>query len=169
MTKTKKIMIGSSILLILLVIGSVGFVQARGPFGHPSRGFGPPCMGRHGSGFHGPDFAGYMSWRMDQKAEALNLTELQKEKYEAWKNDMESHFIQGMEKRQQWMERFHEEINGPTPDVPMLIDSVKTKLTELSDFANQNLDLLAEFWNTLNDDQKSEIIEDIRERVDCKQ
>ncbi len=167
MKTRNKILIGSGVIFLIMLIAGYGFVSARGPWCDSGRGFYPRFhnKGFH-SGFHGKDMADFMLWRMDKKAEELNLTDIQKVKYEELKNNLKTHLSEGLSDHQRFIEGFHTEMAKEDPNVVLLAESIKAKINEMSGFMNENLDLLVEFFETLDDTQKRMIIDEIKERME---
>lgn len=149
---------------VVLVAGGRGLVAAGGPWS----GAGFPFHGRCGSSHfkaHGPEMVEFVLWRMDREAAALNLSDLQQQKYEDWKGSIKDHMSQGAASHHQWMIGLQNELNQPEPDVPMLLDTIKTKLNDMAGFANQNLDLFEALWESLDSDQRQILIGHIREKA----
>ncbi|MBN1848068.1 MAG: Spy/CpxP family protein refolding chaperone [Deltaproteobacteria bacterium] len=170
MKTRNKIFIGSGVVLLIMLIAGYGMVSASGPWGDPGRGFSPRF---HERGFHSKfpnkDISDFILWRMDKKAEDLNLTEAQKAKYEEIKENMKTQFSEGMGDRQRLMEQFHEEMDKENPDVRYMVQTIKAKLNEMSGFANKNLDLLVDFYESLDSTQKRMIMDEIRDRMEYHQ
>lgn len=170
MKTRNKIFIGSGILIFVLVFTGIGLVSAYGPWGGP---WGGPCGSFsprfHSRGFHsGPhhqDMADFIIWKMDKKARELNLTATQKAKYEAIKGNLKGHLFEFHNEHQKMKDQFHKEISKENPDVKLLVESTKTKLNELSGFMNKNLDLLLDFYTSLDNRQKAMINDEIKERM----
>ena len=167
MKTRNKIFIGSGVVLLIMLIAGYGFVSACGPWSDSGRGFHPRF---HDRGFHSrfshKDISDFIIWRMDKKAEELNLTDAQKVKYEELKGNLKSHFTEGMGEHERLMEQFHEELNKDNPNVTFLIESIKTKINEMSGFANENLDLLLDFYESLDAAQQRMIMDEIRDRME---
>ena len=158
-TSKKTYIIGGSVLLILLFTG-FGLVAALEPWGgfHPGRGF------HHG--FDHKDIAEFLLWRMDKRMKALNLSEEQQEKYNQIRSNIEKHLTEGIEDRKTMMDTFHTEMSKENPDMSLLAGMVKTKIDEVSKFLEENLDQFVGFYESLNDAQKNEILNGIRERME---
>jgi hypothetical protein len=156
----KTYMIGGSVLLILLFTG-FGLVAALEPWGgfHPRRGF------HHG--FDHKDIAEFLLWRMDKKMKALNLSEEQQEKYNQIRSNIEKQLTEGMDDRKMMMDTFQREMSRENPDVRLLAGMVKTKIDEVSGMMNENLDLVVGFYESLNEAQKNEVLNAIRERMEA--
>lgn len=165
MKTRNKVLIGSGIALFLTLIIGFGLV-AGSSWGNPGGKFPCPFPGR---GFHSPalqkDMAEFIVWRMDKLARNLNLNGAQKTKYEELKNSISARLSTGFEERRQLRARFLEEMNKENPDVRGLADSLKTRINDFSGFLSSNLDLLAEFYDSLNVDQKRLLNTEIRERI----
>jgi hypothetical protein len=165
MRTRNKVFIGSGIFLLFTLIVGYGLVIGS-PWGDPGGKFGPPFAGRgFHSGFHQKEVAEFIFWRMDKTAQKLNLTAGQKVKYEELKSNIASRMSTGFEERRQLRARFLEEMNKENPDVQGLAESVKTRINDFSGFLSKNLDLIADFYDSLNVDQKRLLNTEIRERM----
>ena len=158
-TSKKTYIIGGSVLLILLFTG-FGIVAALEPWGvfHPGRGF------HHG--YDHKDIVEFILWRMDKRMKALNLSEEQQEKYNRIRSNIEKHLTEGMDDRKVMIDTFHTEMDKENPDVRLLAGMIKTKIDEVADLMGQNLDRVVEFYESLNDAQKTEVLNAIRERME---
>jgi Spy/CpxP family protein refolding chaperone len=166
MKTRNKVFIGSGILFLVLVVSGYGLLSAYGPWGSLCRDFPHRFHGRgfHSGAFH-KDMAEFILWKMDKKAKELNLTASQKAKYEAIRENFKVHFTEFQTEHQKMKDQFHKEISKEEPDIKLLVGSAKTKINELSGFMNKNLDLLLDFYNSLDNQQKSMINKEIRERM----
>ena len=165
MRTRNKVFIGSGIFLLFTLIVGYGLVIGS-PWGDQGGKFGPPFAGRgFHSGFHQKEIAEFILWRMDKTAQKLNLTAEQKTRYEELKNNITSRMSTGFEERRQLRARFLEEMTKENPDVQGLVGSFKTRINDFSGFLSKNLDLLADFYDALNVDQKRLLNTEIRERM----
>lgn len=166
MKTRNKVLVGSGIVLLLLVFAGFGLVSACGPLGDSCGGHYPRL---HGRGFfpggHSKDMADFILWRMDKKAKELNLTSVQKEKYEAMKENLRTHLAEGWSDRQRLKEQFKKEMSKEDPNVRNLMEPLKAKTKEMAGFVNTTLDLLVDFYDTLDNHQKRLIRDEIRERM----
>jgi hypothetical protein len=166
MKTRNKVFIGSGVLFLILLIAGYGLVSAYGPWGGPCGDF-PHRF--HGRGFHSAahhkDMAEFILWKMDKKAKELNLTSTQKTKYEALKENLKLHFTEFQTEHQKMKDQFHQEITKENPDIKMLLESAKVKVNEISGFMNKNLDLLQDFYASLDNQQKAMINKEIKERM----
>ena len=159
-TSKKTYIIGGSVLLIMLFTG-FGLVAALEPWGgfHSGRGF------HHG--FDHKDIAEFVLWRMDKKMKALNLSEEQQEKYNQIRSNIEKQLTEGMDDRKMMMDTFQREMSQEDPDVRRLAEMVKTKIDEVSGLMNENLELAVGFYESLNETQRNEVLNAIRERMEA--
>jgi Spy/CpxP family protein refolding chaperone len=158
--------IGGIVLLIMLLMG-YGLFATCGPWGGSRCGFHPRFHGRgFHPGFNSKDFGEFILWRMDKKVVELDLTDAQKEKYEAIKGNIQRQLEEGRADRKRIIEKFHAEINKEDPDVKALAETLKKKIEGISGFMEENLDLFVEFYEALDDAQKDRVIDAIRERME---
>jgi hypothetical protein len=157
MGKRKKYFVVGSIALLIVLFTGFGLVAARGPCSGFHRGFRP--------GFHHKDVPEFVLWRLDKGVEELNLSEVQKDKYEEMKGRLETRFKEHREDRKGFMEELQTAMNKEDPDVKGLCESLKTRMKRLSGFMEGNLDLFVEFYETLDKGQKEKIIAAARERM----
>jgi len=167
MKTRNKVFIGSGVVLLIILLTGFGLFAAWGPWGGPCRGFHPGFHGRgvH-SGFGGKDFLEFALWRMDRRVKALGLSDVQEEKYDEIRARIENHLTEGLDDRKNMIEKFHTEMNKDNPDIAALAESVKKKIKVISKFMEENVDLFVEFYNTLDDDQKRQVIEAVRDRME---
>ena len=166
MKTRNKVFIGSGILFFVLVFTGIGLVSAYGPWMGSCGGFSPRFHSRgFHSGAHHQDMADFILWKMDKKAKELNLTASQKAKYEALRENLKTHFTGFHADHQKMKDQFHRELSKENPDVKLMIETAKTKLNEMSGFMNKNLDLLLDFYASLDNRQKEMINKEIRERM----
>jgi hypothetical protein len=166
MKTRNKIFIGSGIVLSLMLLAGYGVVSAYGPWCD----FGGRFPGR----FHnramdwGPrqkDVSEFILWRMDKKAQELNLTEAQKAKYEVLKDTIVSHLSEGFEERRAFKAQVQAELTKENPDLSGVIQALKLRISEFSSVLDKNLDLLADFCDSLDTFQKQKINREIKERM----
>lgn len=170
MKTRNKVFIGSGIGLLLLLLAGIGLVSAYGPWGDSCPNFGPRFRDRgFFPGGHSKDRADFILWRMDKKAKELNLTSAQKAKYEVLKGNIMAHFSEHQQDHKKMKDRFRTEMGKDDPNMKHLSESLKTKVKEMSGFVNKNLDLLVEFYESLDSNQKRLINDEIRERMKIHQ
>jgi len=158
MKTRNKVFIGSGVVVLILLLTGFGLVTACGPWGDSGRGF-------H-SGFQGKDMSEFVLWRLEKKVAGLDLSDDQNEKYEVIKAKIKTRLSEGMDERKRMMEEFHAEMDKGTPDIAGLAESVKKKIKDVSGFLEENLDLFVEFYNSLDEGQKQQVIDSIRDGMD---
>jgi len=170
MKTRNKVLIGGGIVFFFLVLGGYGLVSAHGPWSGPCGGFsaGFPGRGFQSEAFR-KDMAEFIFWKMDKKAQAMNLTTHQKAKYETFRENMKSDFTEFQTGRQKMKDRFRKELSKETPDIPMVLESAKVKVQEMSKGMNKNLDLFLDFYNSLDNGQKAMVSEEIKKRMKVHQ
>ncbi|MBW1806508.1 MAG: hypothetical protein JRJ06_09185 [Deltaproteobacteria bacterium] len=167
MKTRNKVFIGSGVVVLILLLTGFGLVAAYGPWCDSGRGFRPGFHGRgFQSGFHGKDMSEFVLWRLDKKVEELDLSDGQNENYEAIKAKIKTRLSEGMDERKRMMEEFHAEMDRDNPDIAGLAESFKEKIKDVSGFVEENLDLFVAFYNSLDDGQKQQVIDSIRDRMD---
>ena len=157
MGKRKKYFIVGSIVLLIMLFTGFGLVAARGPYRGFHGGFHP--------GLHHKDVSEFILWRLDKGVEGLNLSELQKGKYEEMKRKLEGRFKEHREDRKRWMEELQTAMNKEDPDVKVLSESIKKRMERFSDFMEGNLDLFVEFYENLDQEQKDRIMATVRKKM----
>ena len=164
-SRKKYFIIGAAILLIALLAG-VSFIAACGPPGFCD--MGPHRMfcgeGSHPR-FFGKDFSEFILARIDSRVEDLDLSETQMEEYGEIRQRVKGKFVFAMEKRREFFRELRDEVNEDNPDMNALADRIKLHLGKMEDFMSGNLDLLMEFYNILDEDQKARVIEKMREKM----
>jgi hypothetical protein len=166
MKTRSKVFIGSGIVLFLMLLAGYGLVSAYRPWSD----FCGEFPGRfHGRGMHSglrqQEISEFILWRMDQKAQELNLTKTQKAKYEALKTNIKSQMSGGFGGRQQLKQQIQTELNRENPDLKGLTETLKLRINGFSSGLNKNLDLIADFYDSLDAAQKQKINQEIRERM----
>jgi hypothetical protein len=166
MKTRNKAMIGGGIISSILLMAGLGFSLSSGPWSDSCEGFHPRFQDRgFFSGSHPKDKAKFILWRMDKKAKELNLTPEQQAKYDVIKGNVKSHFSEDLTDRQQLKNQFQQEMSKEDPDVKNLVEGMKTKIKVMSGFVEKNLDLLVDFYDSLDRNQKHLINDEIRERM----
>ncbi len=155
-TRKRYFAVGGIVLVVMLLAG-FGFVAACGP----CRGFG----GGFHPGLHQKRFLDFVLWRLDKGVEELNLSEVQKGKYGELKAEFEARLRERMDERKKWTEELQAEMSKENPDVKALSESVKQRIERFSGFMGGNLDLLVEFYETLDQQQKEKVLTMVREKM----
>jgi hypothetical protein len=103
---------------------------------------------------------------MDRHVKELNLDDSQRQEYEKIKEQVKVNITEAMERRKEFHQIMHEEINKENPDLNSITNLAKERLQKMPDMIGKNLDLLMDFYNrVLTDEQRAGVIEMIRERI----
>jgi Spy/CpxP family protein refolding chaperone len=153
-------------LLAVLIVGSFAFVWANERQWACDSGFHPPF---HGKGphfrFHSEKMIDRMLDCLDDRAERLDLTELQEVEYQAIREDIRDTMLQGLSDRKILKQEVQEELNRDNPDPAVLGDLIKTRIRAVSEAMEQGLDRFVSFYEILEPDQQAIILEKLREKA----
>ncbi len=155
-TRKRYLAVGGIVLVVMLLAG-FGFVAACGPCRGFEGGFHP--------GLHQKHFLDFVLWRLDKGVEELNLTEAQKGKYGELKEEFKARLKELMDERKRWREELQIELSKENPDARALSESAKQRIERFSGFMEENLDLIVEFYETLDQQQKEKVLAMVRERM----
>ncbi len=158
--------IGGAIVIIMVFAG-LGIAEVFGSGGKfcCSPHFGPNgCGFRRCHGFDG-DMPGFVLKRLDNKIEELNLTPAQKTKYDELRAHLEEHLLAAKEDRKKFKEIVRNELAKESPDVAALNAMMKKKIEGVSASMQNDLDLFASFYSTLDEGQKQRVMAGIRKRI----
>ncbi|MBL7212846.1 MAG: Spy/CpxP family protein refolding chaperone [Desulfobacteraceae bacterium] len=154
--KKKYVIVGSVVAFLVLGAGFC-IVKASGDYGFCGRGFHPP--------FSKKAFPECILKHMDKKMEELNLSEEQKKKYAQLKASFKADFEEMRSRRHKFMNEIKAEIDQQNPDMQRLADTVKDRLKQMPDRIGTHLDQLVDFYNILDEEQKTRVLERMRERM----
>ena len=157
MKTKKKMTIAGSILLSTLFIVGAGFVAQEGP------GF---YQGGFHHRFHGRGFSKHILKRLDSRVEKLNLTDLQQKKYQEMRGRVEQEILGMKNNRGKFFQEIREEMNQETPDVEKIAGLMKGKLEQMPVKIGAHLDQFVEFYNVLDEEQRAQIIQKFRDKMD---
>jgi hypothetical protein len=154
-------------IVLLVVLAGFGAFAAWGPGGWSGCG---PSFGPWGRGFHhGPfsrgDMHEFVLWKLDSKIEELKLTPIQKAKYGELRTSINGHFSAAKEERKRLREVFRAEMAKEAPDVAGLTKTMKKKIQDISGIMQSDLDLIAAFYGSLDNEQKQKVVSGIREKM----
>lgn len=160
--KKKKVIVISGVVLLVVLLAGFGIVTAGGMH----RGFHP---GFSGKGFHDKDMSDFMLWRLDKGVEELSLSEEQNEQYAELRAKIEAAMTEGKEIKTRLKDEVHAEFEKETPDLELITETFKAHMNEINGFIQENLDHFKEFYGTLETEQKAQIIDEIKEKMEhCK-
>ncbi len=144
----KTYIIGGIVVFLGVILVSAGFIAGCGPHMF--------CDG---------DFSEHILSRMDSRVENLELSDSQQEKYEEIRLKVKANLDKGKEERKKLFSELQNEINKENPDINGLTVLVKTKFKDGPTHLTDNLDLFAEFYNILDEDQKDILIKRLRKKM----
>lgn len=166
MRTRNKVFIGSGIMLLLMLLAGHALVSAYGPWCDVGKRF-PARFHERGihPGFRHQELSEFMLWKLDRFARELHLTEAQNAKYEVLKNSIASHLSDGFREHLGFRAQVQAELNEETPDMSGLIKAMKQRIRELYGVLDKNLDLIADFYASLDSVQKGKVNREIKERI----
>ena len=149
-SKWKVVAIVTGVLILL----AGGTLYAFGPFSH----------------FGGGRFQDRILARIDDRVEDLNLSESQQKAYEDLRGRLESNLSEAAAGRKELFVEIGRELNRENPDVGVVTGLIKERLDRMPEFMGANLDLMAEFYNMLDDAQKAKVLSKARKRMEwCRE
>lgn len=162
----KKHFIITAVILFLGIVTAFGLITACGFHGFRDRGYHPAFCGKgpHPK-FFGKRFSEHVLSRMDEKVEDLNLSENQKTEYEKIRLEVKEKLTEAMEKRKENFRQLQNEINKDKPDINAMAEVAKGQFNKMPVFMADNLDLFTKFYNILDEDQKTKVIETMRKKM----
>jgi hypothetical protein len=171
MTKNKKIVSILSISLLVIVISGFGFVLVSGACGidlfqgssfHKRAGFHkrgmPPFMQK--------EIGNFILWRMDKGFETLDMSDAQKDQYNRFRSRLEKTIETGVETRMGFKKQAMLEFEKENPDLSLMALEIKSHVETASSELSEILSLFADFYNSLDSDQKRKITETIKEKME---
>jgi len=162
--KTKKrVMVIGAILLGVVLAGSA-VVEAWGPGTWWGRGGGFPGSFRPGFGGR-RNIQDFVLFRMDEMANNLNLTAAQRGKYDELRAGVKARLSEAADNRLALRKTLRAEMAKEPPDVEALVEKIKANIRETSAARQRNLDLFTAFYASLDNNQKKQLLREIRERT----
>lgn len=166
MTRKKKTIIAISVSFVLMITTvGIGFTFVAGSHGFRSMGHG---------GFHRgmpssikKEVAEFILWRLEKEADALNLSQTQKEAFDEFRNTLEQTVQTGMDTRMELRAQTLSEFEKETPELSDVINDIQVHVSRMSDMVEENLELFNIFYNTLDDDQQKRITDGIKDKIEA--
>ena len=157
---------GKKHFVITVAILFLGIVVACGFHGYRDMGPHPMFCGKGSHPkFFGKKFSEHVLLRMDSKVEDLNLSENQKKEYEEIRLEVKEKLTEAMEKRKENFIQLQNEISKDKPDINTMAEAAKKQFNKMPVFMADNLDLFIKFYNILDEDQKTKVIETMRKKM----
>ncbi len=148
--------IGST-LVVIMVFATLGIAEA-----------GCSHFGPFGGGFHrwhDGDMPSFVMKRLDAKVEKLNLTPVQKAKYDELRAHVKEQLLAAKEDRKQFREIVRSELAKESPDIAALNAMMKKKIERASQNLQGDLDMFVSFYSTLDEGQKRKVAAGIQRRM----
>lgn len=114
----------------------------------------------------GNDFQQHILSRLDKQAAELDLSEHQRQSYEAARQKILESLNACKQNRKQFFDEFNNELHREAPDLNRIADLVKRHLNEIPSIVAENLDQLIGFYEQLDVEQQQRILNRIRVRLD---
>ncbi len=149
----KRFVVFGGIALLLIVL--VGCGLHYGPWG---KGF-------HSRPWDDKNMPDVILQRLDSKVNDLKLTPVQKEKYNELRASLKTHLSEAKEDHKKFKEVVRSEIAKDTPDITGLTVTMKKKVGDMSVIIQNDLDLFAAFYGSLDSIQKQKVVKGIREKM----
>ncbi len=115
--------------------------------------------------WHAGDMPERMLKRMDAKVKDLNLTAVQQAKYDELRARVKEQVQAAKEDKLQFREIARTELAKDAPDIAVLNAMMKKKIERASLALQNDLDLFASFYSTLDKDQKQKVGAAMRKRM----
>lgn len=115
--------------------------------------------------FSRADFVDHIMGRMEKGVEKLHLSEGQREQYQELQLKIKSNLTEAMEDRKDLFKELRQEINREDPDIDRVTDLVKDRVQDMPNTIAENLNLLAGFYNILDNEQKEQVLKLLRKRI----
>jgi hypothetical protein len=168
--KTKRIIATGSIVLVVVAgLGIIGHLGGCRPHPFAGEGFCPRFSDRGSTPkFMGMDIADFILKRFDRHVEELKLEDDQQVRYEELRAQFRTNLLAGFEKRQGVIHELRGEMGGENPDIHKAVGFINSGIREFSVLMEKNLDLLVAFYDILDENQRTMVIERIRDRMNCE-
>ncbi len=150
--KTKQLLIGG---LILTVAGGLLFGGCRHHRGH----------------FCGDKLPDKVLKRMDKKVAKLDLNDAQQAKYQKIRGEVKKDLLDMQQRHREAGKVINSELAKETPDMEAIVKVAKDTHSKRPQVFDKYADLLLDFYNTLDDEQKEEVLDKFRdhaERFNCE-
>jgi len=143
--------------VILLVVGC----SPRSPF----EGDHAWSSWKRHHGLHGKNFPELVLRHMDKRVEELNLTESQKGRYAAIREKAKQELIGGQARRRDLASSIRKEMHKELPDIHEVAGMVSEHMEMVPGAMDRFMNLFLEFYEILDENQKAEVIEHFRDRL----
>ena len=165
MTKIEKIVSILSLSLIVILISGFGFAMVSGACGFDR--FQKSSFHRRGMPpFMQKEIGSFILWRMDKGFETLKMSEEQQNLYDKFHSRLQETIELGVKTRMEFKKQAMLEFTKENPDLSVMAVEIKSHVEMISSALSKNLSVFADFYNSLDTDQKSRITETIKEKME---
>ncbi|MCP3901882.1 MAG: hypothetical protein GY707_19410 [Desulfobacteraceae bacterium] len=164
MTK-KKIVVIVSVSFFIIVASGLGFAMITGACG-PGSDFGHRFHKRGMPPFMHKEISSFMLWRLDNGVEKLDLSKNQQKEYDTFRSKLQGTMESGIDKKLNFKQHAMQEFKKDAPDLSIIAEQAQSDLQHMSALLSENLGLFTNFYNSLDDKQKSTITKRIKERME---
>jgi hypothetical protein len=165
--KRKKSFIVAGIIvaafLVTVLAGSM-VAQAWGP-AKWAGGF-RHCGWHHPGSGGGKTMIDFALWKMDGTVKDLNLTPPQKEKYDRLREIIKTQGTAAVEDHKALRNEVHAEMEKEIPDIAVLAPKLKDEISHMSIDIQHNIDLITEFYGSLDSNQKKKVVSSIKDKME---
>lgn len=107
----------------------------------------------------------YILAHIDDQVEDLKLTPDQQKQYLVLRAKLEANLKAAAAKRQAVFMELYQDISQPNPDVRAVTGVIKNRMNLIPAMMGANLDLLADFYEILNDEQRAQVLKKAQKRM----
>ena len=142
-------------LAVILITYGCGHLSNRGSyFGH---------RGLH-HGFHGKGFSERALKHMDKKVKKLAISEEQQKRYDEIRQILKDDMAGMTRRHDNLMGEIKAEVEKDNPDMQAVAALMKNQLGHFPGIMEKQIDHFMDFYESLNEEQKSQVIEWVREK-----
>ena len=147
---------GVAVLVIALFLGFMLF-SSCGCHRFPHRGF------HHR--YPRKDLSEHILKRMDKKVKKLDLSEAQQKQYEEVRRNIADDLSEMADNHRDLFRELKREIDREKPDMDAVAALVKERVKRMPGKMEESIDHFMEFYNVLDDNQKAEVIDELRKKM----
>ncbi len=108
----------------------------------------------------------YFLDKMDEKVKDLNLTPIQKQKFEETKSELRQTMESGHDEGREFFGRLKTEFKKDDPDMKAVAAMIKAQMGRVQDRVGTGIDRFVEFYGTLDGKQKDLVLARAREHME---
>ncbi len=165
MKQKKVIWITAGLLTIIAAAGLAMALASDGSRACPFSGHGfhkrglPPAIQQ--------DIMDFVLWRMDRGAKELDLSQDQQQQYDRLRSGLKTSVEKGIKARISARDQMAAILEQDSPDLSKAAMEIKDHVDVLSSAVSENLTLFADFFQSLDSDQKQKVAVIFKERMNA--